>query len=160
MKITVKQLRTIIKEEVSKAHLDSKIEDWVEQHREELEKFFASNPKAAKIVTKAASLGEGRIREDNASKFNAEKFAAGVKDYYTSPNAAHHDVAGAATGLIFGGAGTGLGLLAMMPGSLADSLVNAIGGAPSAIVAGTVAAILAGHLGDVVSHAQTYAGRR
>ena len=40
MKITVKQLRRIIKEEVSNAHIESNIEDWAEENKQEIEKFF------------------------------------------------------------------------------------------------------------------------
>ena len=182
MKITVKQLRRIIKEEVSNAHIESNIEDWAEENKQEIEKFFASNPKAVQTVKKAAQLvGESNLREgdslstddERAAKYGkrfaadiergakyGKHLAAGAKDYYMSPNAEHHSAGGALTGLVFGGAGAGLGLLQLMPDGLRDSLTSAMGGADHTMVAAIVAAVLAGHLGDVASHAKKYADKR
>ena len=168
MKITVKQLRRIIKEEVSNAHIESNIEDWAEENKQEIEKFFASNPKAVQTVKKAAQLvGESNLREGDSLSADLERgakygkhLAAGAKDYYMSPNAEHHSAGGALTGLVFGGAGAGLGLLQLMPDGLRDSLTSAMGGADHTMVAAIVAAVLAGHLGDVASHAKKYADKR
>jgi len=84
-KITVGQLRQIIKEELEQniktQELSNKIENWVEQHRAELEKFYASNPKAVKILQKIAS----KIASIKNQPINENDFINGVKDYFTKP---------------------------------------------------------------------------
>ena len=180
MKITVKQLRRIIKEEVSNAHIKSKIENWAEENSEELEEFFASNPKAVQKIKKAAQLGESNLREgdslsaddERAAKYGerfaaniergakyGERLAAGAKDYYMNPSAGDHSASGAVTGLTYGGPLASLGLL-QMPEGLRDSLTSAIGGADHTMVAAIIASVLAGHLADVASHAKKYADKR
>lgn len=154
-KITIGQLRRIIKEELQQSiktqELSSEIEDWVKQHRAELEKFYASNPKAAAAVQKAASNQNQHVNEND---YDPNDIVAGAKDYYKDLYN-KSDVKRAAGGFLFGG----IPLTLMLPEPLRNSLFNSIGEFGT-IAGASLGALLVGHLLDVSAHATKYADKK
>lgn len=125
MKITITQLRRIIKEEAAEAQaknviqneikpeLKDAIENWVEENRAQLEAFYQENPEVAAAVVdpntkqELTSAVEDEIKQQT-SELNEKEGSGGEL---------------AMSGLFLGPIAT----MALLPNSLTDSLANSLG---------------------------------
>lgn len=175
MRLTVSQLRRIIKEEVSRAmgaaptgvpedyevaeELDVAAADWVEQNRDELVAMLADNPE---LADKIVAAGKGKVAESYVGDLGR-----GVVDSYKKAAAGHFGGAVGALGL--GGAGGYLTaeIMAMMkdpsliPFTMLrelqlDDKITMDGSALKAMAVGA----LVGHLVGVAMDAKKYAAQQ
>lgn len=174
-KITTRQLRQIIKEEIKravllreteevKAEVEAAIADWVEANRAALERHFSANPDAAAAVVAAAGdpaaekkLGTELIKKLESGVTEGTGPIAAFKDYHADRGKA---VGAAGTGILGVNAFLLAAIFERLPKSLTGQLMSALQssmGVEGAHYAGLgglyLGGILLGYLADVALHA-------